>query len=385
MNILYISLDDPRQTSMGSQQRNHFLWKALSRLGSVYTVFSKKIGEADVCDEHAKIKSVDVSSPYWVVRKIMWIFRGLTKYGNLPFRSKTYIRSCIGWEDVKFDVVVTRCLGTASRFGAWEIAPLYVDIDDVPTLAFESLLKYQLPSVLQPVGRSLIRWWQGFVVRKCHAVWVVKESDVSELPKGTRWGLLTNIAKKPSAGYGLVARTREKELVTLGYMGYGPNSAGVNWFLNNVWTQFYSKHPDWEYAIAGGGASARDVEMWVTYPGVKVLGFVDDLEDLYSRAAAIVTPIESGAGTCIKVIEAAVFGRKIFATKFAARGLTESQLNRYGIDIFCDAKSFEKLVVRWEVQSFEKKQMQERITFEESNRDYSEERFCQNVESLING
>ena len=45
----------------------------------------------------------------------------------------------------------------------------------------------------------------------------------------------------------------------------------------------------------------------------------------------MVTPSRSGAGTCIKVIEAALHGRKVISTPFAVRGLGTRQLSAIGV------------------------------------------------------
>ena len=347
MNILYISLDDPRKFGMGSQQRNNFLWRALREIGDVYTVFGAREKDSLVVDDNLKIRSIFLRPKTFLEAKFRWFFRGLIKYGNWPFRDKCIVRECIGWKDVKFDIVVARCLGAASWLSAWQIAPLYVDVDDVPTLAFESVIRFQLPHILVPVSRAIMRWWQNFVVGKCNGLWLVKASDSNELPKGVRYSLLHNIARLPADSYSINCEAEEKIMLTVGCMGYGPNSEGVSWFLKNVWCTFYEDHRDWKYVIVGRGADHLHLSEWQGYQGVNVMGYVDNLEDVYARASAVVAPINSGAGTCIKVIESAVYGKKTFATPFAVRGMQEDEISRYGIDVFYGADEFIREFNSW--------------------------------------
>jgi glycosyltransferase involved in cell wall biosynthesis len=56
-------------------------------------------------------------------------------------------------------------------------------------------------------------------------------------------------------------------------------------------------------------------------PGVEFTGFVDDLASLYRRSKVVCAPILSGAGTRVKIIEAAAFGKPIVATRIGAEGL----------------------------------------------------------------
>ena len=52
----------------------------------------------------------------------------------------------------------------------------------------------------------------------------------------------------------------------------------------------------------------------------------------------MVAPIFSGAGTAVKVLEAALHGRKMLATPFAVRGLDVDQRNLFGISIVSNAE-----------------------------------------------
>ena len=383
MNILYISLDDPRKTSTGSNQRNHFLWKALQRIGTVYAVYAVGPTSAPVDDKVDRVRSVCLKPSSWVEAKIRWFFRGLIKYGNWPFRDVAKVRRAIGWADVRFDIVVARCLGTASSLVAWKVAPLYVDIDDVPTLAFESVLKQMLPRFVVPLSRFLIHWWQRYVIEKCTGVWIVKDTDKSELPEATHYSLLPNISNTPSGLYSFEMLENCKSLIFIGNMGYSPNSEGVSWFLDTVWPVFYASHKDWVFRVIGGNASETDKQRWKAVSGVEVMGFVEDIECIYEKAYAVVAPINSGAGTCIKVIEGVVYGKKTFATPFAARGMSEDCIRDLGIDIFRDAKEFVRKFSDWvQIESDERKRLLVQFSANARNA-YSFDGFCNSVMGML--
>ena len=50
-------------------------------------------------------------------------------------------------------------------------------------------------------------------------------------------------------------------------------------------------------------------------------------------ADAAFAPIRAGAGTCIKVLEAALYGRAVLATPFAVRGLDAMQRDALGLTV----------------------------------------------------
>lgn len=90
-------------------------------------------------------------------------------------------------------------------------------------------------------------------------------------------------------------------------------------------------------------------------PGVRVLGFVDDLGRLYEESLAVVTPIQSGAGTCIKVLEGVVYGRKVFSTAVGLRGFDPKDVDAAHICSFEDFQTFYDGFSRWAEASAERR------------------------------
>ena len=55
-------------------------------------------------------------------------------------------------------------------------------------------------------------------------------------------------------------------------------------------------------------------------PNVRLLGYVDDISDLYSRCRVAISPID-GTGLKIKVIEALAAGKPVFGSRHTIAGL----------------------------------------------------------------
>ena len=357
MRILYITYDDIRSPNCGCAQRSAFLYKSLCECGEVEVFNPRKFGEGSL------------------LRRLFAVsFRKLTKVARWPFRAKVKELACQKW-----DAVVVRYLMTAAEFEAWQYGPCYVDIDDLPEKAFANIESKRLPKILRPLGGFLVKAWQRYCLGKCAGAWVVSDEEREYVGKlvHANVGVLRNIARAPGQAYNPDVE-QDRLLMTVGLMGYQPNAEGVDWFLNDVWPKVHERWPELCYAIAGGGAKEETIKKWSMYPNVKVLGFVDDLDALYGKSVAVVAPILSGAGTCIKVIEAALHGRKVFATPKALRG----NENLAGTEKFIDAHEFIHLLDKW-FKCLDARAIEQSRIADYAKREYSFDGFRQSVKNLL--
>ena len=99
----------------------------------------------------------------------------------------------------------------------------------------------------------------------------------------------------------------------------GINVHGVTWFIDRVLPAVRRLVPDAELWLVGGIGE----RVGHAVPGVRRLGFVDALDDLYQRAAVVINPQQFGTGLSIKSVDALLHGRPLVTTASGARGLEE--------------------------------------------------------------
>lgn len=339
MNILFVTERDPRQTADGAAQRTYFLWQALNRCGNVWTVIPVGLHADHWCDDKDRIATA-VFAP-----KNIWISRILQRLPLVwPWRSKNYIRRQIPWRDVQFDCVVTRYTAVAASVSAWRIAPCYIDIDDLPSEVskLSNVKRINLTTILR---RIMIGPWQRYVWRQCAGAWIANPAQSDLVRHCCPCGVLRNIPLPRK----IVSESfqRKPVLLSVGNLGYRPNYEGIDRFLRIVWNGFRRLHPEYEYWVAGGGLPQCYADQWSKLSGVKLLGYVPSVDEYYSQCSAVVVPIDGGGGTCIKLIEAVQRGCKVFATKFGARGLSDEEMIRMGVDVYADAEEFNEKYSQW--------------------------------------
>ena len=280
MRILYITPHEPSDLSCGAAQRSHHLHEALKTFGEVTVVRTAPL-------EKSWFKA-------FVRRALNAVLPGFL----LPLTQV---------ELGRYDAVVVRYLRYASYYAAWRFGPLYVDVDDLPE------------DVGPRWARRILRLWTRRVLARAKVAWLANPDDLRRIRHAGALPL-ENIPLPPRPGYRFDA-PRGNVFLTVAHLGYGPNVRGLARFLREEWPTWRQRLPGLEYRIVGKGLPSRLAHRWAKIPGVRLLGFVADIDAEYETCRAVVCPVYEGGGTNVKVLEAMARRRPVIAPAFARRGL----------------------------------------------------------------
>ena len=339
MNILYVSGHDPRDVSFGSPQRTNMLWRALQQIGDVYAICyyqnNNRLTDRIVASRFAPPKGWRNMCNRFFNK--FWFLFDKDAVKMYPFGY------CFSYEkpfgDVKFDAVVCRYIEPAAMLHLWKIAPLYVDFDDDPIQAFKTRDALRLPKWKRPIALLLLRLIVRIVKHKMTAGWIANPEQSSVFKKRPILPL-DNIPHFPSEGYNPKSE-REPYIFSVGFMEYPPNYLGVDEFVHTIWKTLHEQYPNLHYLIVGKGAPEEYIERWNQTPGVKYMGFVEDLESIYEKALATVVAVDSGSGTCIKTLESLAHSRVCLSRPFGARGIGNNmKTNQAGIFVYDNYSDF---------------------------------------------
>jgi glycosyltransferase involved in cell wall biosynthesis len=111
----------------------------------------------------------------------------------------------------------------------------------------------------------------------------------------------------------------------LGHLAYGPNVEGLVEFVRSGWDEL--GRDGFELLVAGGGVPP-EVQALERHQGVRVLGYVDDLErGFLDRLGMAVVPLWLGAGVKLKTLTLMAAGVPVVSTPVGVEGirLTDGQ------------------------------------------------------------
>lgn len=164
-------------------------------------------------------------------------------------------------------------------------------------------------------------WWgERSAIVRSELAFVCSEADRRSLQRAMQ---VRNVAVVPNA-VSVVDNPRgpslEPNVLFIGAFSYKPNVVAAEYLIRDVWPILRKRQPNARLLIAG--PLCESLPSFGARPaGVEFLGFVTDLDALYERTRVACTPIFSGGGTRIKILEAAGRGVPVVSTPLGAEGL----------------------------------------------------------------
>lgn len=128
---------------------------------------------------------------------------------------------------------------------------------------------------------------------------------------------IPNAVEIPDTSFG--CEDDGKTILFLGLMDYHPNARAAERLITSIMPLIWRRIPDATLVLAGKGSDRLSTDQ--SQGHIERLGFVEDLSRLYNRVTLVCSPILTGGGTRIKLIEAAAHRKPIVSTTVGAEGL----------------------------------------------------------------
>ncbi|MDR7417467.1 MAG: glycosyltransferase family 4 protein [Armatimonadota bacterium] len=117
----------------------------------------------------------------------------------------------------------------------------------------------------------------------------------------------------------VAAGPHRRQIVHIGTGHWPPIADGLRWYLRFVHPLVRRALPAAETWLVG--PPPKYLERTGAPEGVRVLGYVDDLQPVYHQTAAFIVPLLVGGGVRLKILHALARGLAVVATSAGAEGL----------------------------------------------------------------
>ncbi|MCH5242939.1 MAG: glycosyltransferase family 4 protein [Muribaculaceae bacterium] len=349
MNILFITNTfSPFDLGSGGGQRSYFICKSLSELGSVdlIEINVNKIKRFELDYKFNRIYNLSLNN----VPKIKSRFNILRRFSNflqslikIDFFFKKNDEITVAVKDIidihKYDLIFARYLRTATLCNLLNKPNLIIDIDDNPIEASKINNRYFNYFVLGKIyQKNLCKFYRKVInnvpltfISNKNQVESIKQYPLKNIPLITDFltkdAVLNNSIHKPS-------------LLFIGLLDYYANYKSLEIFIRETWPKLINRIPNLQFYIIGRGLPEYLKNLFATYNGINITGFVQDLEPYFKNCTIYVSPIYFGSGTNIKILEAMGKGIAIVGTPMSIRGYEDMLIDRVNILIAKNGQEF---------------------------------------------
>ncbi len=103
----------------------------------------------------------------------------------------------------------------------------------------------------------------------------------------------------------------------IGALDWIPNQDGLLWFIENVWPDIVTKHPEMKFYIAGRNAPGSFCKK-LGKQGIVFEGEVKNADTFTEDKAIMVVPLFSGSGIRVKILQSMSHGKVVISTPLGA-------------------------------------------------------------------
>lgn len=333
-SILFVSNAASWPLTDGKRQRTWFLLEALSKSYEVDFLFLGFKAEKDLIEQNTnnyrKLFFIELTDSILLNPSYPEILLSTEqRRKKIAFKDKvTNLFQFINGEDYQF--VFARYL---YALGVLPIKPslkIACDIDDVFFETFASRFKAESNFIKKNkiLFHHLIALRNNInLLKRVDVSFVVKDADKKYF--GLKHAIcLPNLPfgyfldKQPVATQN--TKLNGRKIITFGFLGklsYRPNYQGLIYFINEVWNPLMQDEIDAQFIIAGSGdCPACLLNTISSSKKIDFLGFVERADDFWKKVDVLIVPVNEGGGTNIKIAEALMYGKKVIASIFSARG-----------------------------------------------------------------
>jgi polysaccharide biosynthesis protein PslH len=110
-------------------------------------------------------------------------------------------------------------------------------------------------------------------------------------------------------------------VIFVGTFSHRPNREAASWLVREIFPGVRKSIPEAVLSIVGSNPPSDLRDSAARDPHIKILGFVDDVEEYLRKASVFVAPLRSGGGVKVKILHAMAQGIPVVTTKVGVEGI----------------------------------------------------------------
>ena len=270
----------------------------------------------------------------------------LSKNYNLSrFKSKKLYREMAGNLGEKYDYIVCDSLFAAAQLSHFDFAdlpPVIIRSHNVESEIWKLQANLETSVLRRFYLRQLektLRKEEREILNRAAVIWAISEEDRQWITGHTNQKNALLLPVSVTLNPEIEVDYQNRGFFHLGSMDWKPNQEAVNYLVKTIWSN--PKVSGFKLKIAG--SKSEHFGFYATN-SIEVVGWVKDSNSFMAKSGTLVTPILSGSGIRIKLLEAMALGIPCITTKLGASGI---DIPKSGIQIAHTEESFVEIILKF--------------------------------------
>ena len=332
--VLFLTTDIPRNGGSGGQIASWRLLETFAEFGTLDVLALTPPGQEaprELLELAERVELVGQRHFHYARARLRTalIFAG-AMIRREPFRiaksrSKEARARIREWSaDPGYDVVHCENLATTPYRALVPAAPAILTVQNVEWQQFAQLSSQHANPFVRIAMRAdsrRTRTWEADALTEFEHVFALSDGDRDRL-LSARPDLAERISVWPIPVHSspLPAPAAPVRFLVLGALSSVGRVHGLRWFMSQVWPGLRERAPDARLEVVGA-RPPTDIRRLDGKDGVRVHGFVEDLEGILPAVTACVIPLFIGSGVRVKVLELIARGIPCVGTPVGLQGL----------------------------------------------------------------
>jgi polysaccharide biosynthesis protein PslH len=318
MNILFVTPRMPYPPLKGDQCIPYYRLKLLSKKHEITLLTfyqqKKELEYLKVLKPFCKeIQTVKLNKLYSFLNMLIGGIFSRMPFQVLYFRSKA-LKKCTQSlvKSKRFDIIHTYMLRMAEYTKDID-TPKVLDLIDLMQLNLKKRVTIEkfIGKIFFQEELKRITKYENRMITKYDASILVSDNDKNYIESdkiaAISLGIDTNVFKRHSN------LPDNKTIIFSGNMEYFPNKTAVIWFIKECFGLIKSEIPDAKLVIAGNNPDQK-IKKFGDNHSIFVTGFVQSMASQLNKAQIAITPMQSGYGMHIKILEAMACALPVITT-----------------------------------------------------------------------
>lgn len=263
-------------------------------------------------------------------------------YNLSRFKSEKLYREITQKLAQKYDYIVCDSLFAAaqlSHFDFRDIPPVIIRSHNIESEIWKLHADLETSVLKRFYLRTLektLRKEELEILNKASMIWAISEEDKQWTEQHTTQKNVLLLPVSVSVDPAHKADYQNNGFFHLGSMDWKPNQEAVDYLVKKIWSN--PMIAKFTLKIAG---SKSEHYRFLASGSIEVIGWVENSTEFMSKSGTLVTPIQSGSGIRIKLLEAMALGIPCITTKLGAAGI---DVSRSGLQIADTEAAFVKII-----------------------------------------